>query len=56
MDIATNGGRPGKGVSSTQETPDAEDTKDVHRGVQSRTPHEAFLSFAADLNNQALTV
>ena len=27
-----------------------------HRGVQNRTPHEAFLSFAVDLKNQALTV
>ncbi len=26
-----------------------------HRGVQNRTPHEAFLSFALDLN-EALTV
>jgi putative transposase len=26
-----------------------------HRGVQNRTPHEAFLSFAVDLKNQALT-
>jgi transposase InsO family protein len=27
-----------------------------HRGVQNRTPHEAFLAFAVDLKNQALTV
>jgi putative transposase len=27
-----------------------------HRGVQNRTPHEAFLSFAVDLKNEALTV
>jgi hypothetical protein len=27
-----------------------------HRGVESRTPHEAFLSFAADLNPEVLTV
>ena len=27
-----------------------------HRGVGNRTPHEAFLSFAVDLKNQALTV
>jgi putative transposase len=27
-----------------------------HRGVQNRTPHEAFLSFAVDLKKQALTV
>ncbi len=27
-----------------------------HRGVQNRTPHEAFLTFAVDLKNQALTV
>ena len=28
----------------------------THRGVQNRTPHEAFLSFAVDLKNEALTV
>jgi transposase InsO family protein len=27
-----------------------------HRGVQNRTPHEAFLAFATDLNSEALTV
>ena len=27
-----------------------------HRGLQNRTPHEAFLAFAVDLKNQALTV
>jgi putative transposase len=27
-----------------------------HRGVQNRTPHEAFLAFAAVLKNEALTV
>jgi putative transposase len=27
-----------------------------HRGVQNRTPHEAFLHFAVDLKNEALTV
>jgi len=27
-----------------------------HRGVGNRTPHEAFLSFAVDLKNEALTV
>jgi putative transposase len=27
-----------------------------HRGVANRTPHEAFLSFAVDLKNEALTV
>jgi putative transposase len=27
-----------------------------HRGVQNRTPHEAFLSFAVDLKNEALPV
>jgi len=27
-----------------------------HRGVKNRTPHEAFLSFAVDLKNEALTV
>jgi putative transposase len=27
-----------------------------HRGVQNRTPYEAFLNFAVDLKNQALTV
>jgi putative transposase len=27
-----------------------------HRGVQNRTPHEAFLSFAVDLKNEALIV
>ncbi len=27
-----------------------------HRGVGNRTPHEAFLSFAVDLNSQALNV
>jgi len=27
-----------------------------HRGVQNRTPHEAFLAFAVDLKNEALTV
>jgi len=27
-----------------------------HRAVQNRTPHEAFLAFAAVLKNQALTV
>ena len=27
-----------------------------HRGVQNRTPHEAFLTFAAVLKNEALTV
>lgn len=27
-----------------------------HRGVQNRTPHEAFMAFAVDLKNQALTV
>ena len=27
-----------------------------HRGVQNRTPYEAFLSFAVDLKNEALTV
>jgi len=27
-----------------------------HRGVGNRTPHEAFLSFAVDLRNEALTV
>ena len=27
-----------------------------HRGVQNRTPHEAFLAFAIDLKNEALTV
>ena len=27
-----------------------------HRGVQNRTPHEAFLAFATDLKNEALTV
>ena len=27
-----------------------------HRGVQNRTPHEAFLAFAAALKNEALTV
>ncbi len=26
-----------------------------HRGVQNRTPHEAFLAFAVDLKNEALT-
>ena len=28
----------------------------LHRGVRNRTPHEAFLTFAAVLRNQALTV
>ena len=27
-----------------------------HRGVKNRTPHEAFLDFAVDLKNEALTV
>jgi hypothetical protein len=27
-----------------------------HRGVQNRTPHEAFLAFAGVLKNEALTV
>ena len=27
-----------------------------HRGVQNRTPHEAFLAFAVDLKTEALTV
>ncbi|MGH9718534.1 MAG: integrase core domain-containing protein [Candidatus Acidiferrales bacterium] len=27
-----------------------------HRGVQNRTPHEALLSFATDLKNEALIV
>ena len=27
-----------------------------HRGVKNRTPHEAFLAFASDLKNEALTV
>jgi transposase InsO family protein len=27
-----------------------------HRGVGNRTPHEAFLAFAVDLKNEALTV
>ncbi|MGH9770787.1 MAG: integrase core domain-containing protein [Candidatus Acidiferrales bacterium] len=27
-----------------------------HRGVQNRTPHEAFLSFAVDLKTEALIV
>ncbi|MFZ1203679.1 MAG: IS3 family transposase, partial [Candidatus Acidiferrales bacterium] len=27
-----------------------------HRGVQNRTPHEAFLAFATDLNSETLTV
>jgi transposase InsO family protein len=27
-----------------------------HRGVGNRTPHEAFLAFATDLNSEALTV
>jgi putative transposase len=27
-----------------------------HRGVQNRTPHETFLTFATDLNSEALTV
>ena len=27
-----------------------------HRGVQNRTPREAFLSFAVDLKNEALTL
>jgi putative transposase len=27
-----------------------------HRGVQNRTPHEAFLAFADELKNEALTV
>jgi putative transposase len=27
-----------------------------HRGVHNRTPHEAFLAFAVDLKNEALTV
>jgi hypothetical protein len=27
-----------------------------HRGVGNRTPHEAFLSFATVLKNEALTV
>ena len=27
-----------------------------HRGVHNRTPHEAFLSFAVDLKNEALSV
>src|ERR1700691_806557 len=27
-----------------------------HHGVQNRTPHEAFLAFATDLKNEALTV
>ncbi len=27
-----------------------------HRGVGNRTPHEAFLAFAARLKNEALTV
>jgi transposase InsO family protein len=27
-----------------------------HRGVQNRTPYEAFLAFEVDLKNQALNV
>jgi transposase InsO family protein len=27
-----------------------------HRGVQNRTPHEAFLAFAGVLKNEVLTV
>jgi putative transposase len=27
-----------------------------HRGVENRTPHEAFLAFATDLNSETLTV
>ena len=27
-----------------------------HRGVQNRTPHEAFLAFATNLNSEALTL
>jgi len=29
---------------------------DPERGVQNRTPHEAFLAFAGVLKNEALTV
>jgi transposase InsO family protein len=27
-----------------------------HRGIKNRAPHEAFLAFATDLKNEALTV